>query len=105
MTVPVPDLGQPAPIPIPIPIPIPAPSATAAGPQPSEQVSADYSTAEDDHPAVPDPRPDPISTLPVTEPAEILEPTAHARGGDHDQEEGDDLDGSDDQDGGERPGD
>ena len=66
MTVPVPDLGQPAPIPIPnpIPIPIPAPSATAAGPQPSEQVSADYSTAEDDHPAVPDPEAGPDQHAP-----------------------------------------
>ncbi len=82
ITVPTPDPGQPA--------PNPAPSATAAEPEPSEQAGADYPTAEDGHLAVPDPRPEPTSTLPVTEPAEIPEPTTHDHGADNDQDGGDD---------------
>jgi hypothetical protein len=90
-TVPESDPGQPA--------PNPAPPATAAEPEPSQQAGADYPTAKDDHAATPDPRAEPTSTHSVTELAEITEPTAHNRGGDTDQDEGDD------QDEGERPGD
>lgn len=82
-TVAVPDPEQPA--------PNPALPTTAAEPGPFERAGVDYPTAEDD-PAVPDPRPQPISAPLATEPAEMTDPTGYNRG-------------ADDQDGDERPSD